>query len=370
MEDTKTSPPLAPLDTDTYDYLSDISSTFSPTSNIGSDTFLNSPLPPTLSNTFLFPRPSSGISIGSTSPSSAGFSENEHISHTINCPEKKIEYEWTRCDRSISDRSANIQHAMFETLSDTSAYRNIKPRLHHAYLKNKLHPQPCIRDTNTTETVISSSVDFLLSPSTIPGKPTEIVDLFLGSCFTAALLRLNIHIASAVLGLPSGVLSAQFLIFLVIFCVTSLLAWFASAGREMRKGWAAWCLGVSLRFMVLTGGMVIAGAVTYVSFLLAISAFKSAGVSEPGEVDDITITLPSDTQPRHVLDIVARLQSHLVQRIGVIERDMISFVNGSDERQRNEKMTHALEKIYAGLSALGEVDAGVLVEVLGGLWRT
>ncbi|KAF3178289.1 hypothetical protein TWF788_007468 [Orbilia oligospora] len=216
------------------------------------------------------------------------------------------------------------------------------------------------------ETPISESriLNFFLATSRIPHIQPTVIDLFLGSIYTASALRLLFQgISMTVLQFSTLVLSTEVTILLSIICLTSLTAWFASAGRAMKSGWAAWGCTVTFRFLTtVAGGYALLQLISVLT-----TAFGLDSVSQ--KVDNITITVPSILERQHILDILVKLQGHVSEYISTVERDMISYVNSNiDSGNVDEKLMGRLEKLYAGLVTLGELDGAVLGEVLKGLW--
>ncbi|KAF3315852.1 hypothetical protein TWF173_003049 [Orbilia oligospora] len=207
-------------------------------------------------------------------------------------------------------------------------------------------------------------LNFFLATSRIPHIQPTATDLFLGSMYTASALRLLFQgISMTVLRSSTIVLSTEITILLSIICLTSLTAWFASAGRAMKSGWAAWGCTVTFRFLTTVAG----GYALLQLIPVLTTALDLHSVSQ--KVENITITVPSILERQHILDILVKLQGHVSEYISTVERDMISYVNSNiDSGNMDEKVMERLEKLYAGLVALGELDGAVLGEVLKGLW--
>ncbi|RVD84877.1 uncharacterized protein DFL_003214 [Arthrobotrys flagrans] len=190
------------------------------------------------------------------------------------------------------------------------------------------------------------------------------MDLLLGSIYTASTVRLlSQAISTTVITSIVPVLSTETTALLSIICLTSLTAWFASAGRAMRSGWAAWGCTITFRFLTtVVGGYLILRLTSFLTTTFPLH-------TETQEVENITITVPSILEKRHILDVLTRLQAHVNEQISVVERDMVSYVSVSiNSRRVDEKVMDRLEKLYAGLVAVGELDGAVLGEVLKGLW--
>ncbi|KAF3177958.1 hypothetical protein EYR41_006527 [Orbilia oligospora] len=366
-------PPPTSLELDTKSFvdLSEFSpTTFSPTSECTSaDGLLTASLLPTLSNTFIFPNPGDdksmhGASTGSIS--SRGTRPESRYGGSRSDGRHYPGYEWD--GRSLK-RSLEQEIYVPPSLSEGEGREKLEHSCQRCCGRGIRDPMatssPAI-DSAMEETPISESriLNFFLATSQIPYIQPTATDLFLGSIYTASALRLLFQgISMTVLQSSTLVLSTEITILLSIICLTSLTAWFASAGRAMKSGWAAWGCTVTFRFLTTVAGVY---ALLQLISVLTI-AFDLHSVSQ--KVENITITVPSILERQHILDILVKLQGHVSEYISTVERDMISYVNSNiDSGNVDEKVMDRLEKLYAGLVALGELDGGVLGEVLKGLW--
>ncbi|KAK6524427.1 hypothetical protein TWF281_011335 [Arthrobotrys megalospora] len=366
MKDSHPAPPPpapTPLDLDTKSFvnLSEFSPTaFSPTSEgTSTDGLLTTSLLPTLSNTFVFPDPANdeAVSMAGTAPSSV-CSRATRGSGSLRY-ERYPGYEWGR--RSFG-RSLEGGFCGSSLKSEKRYFGNCSGDM-------RAPAAPVVSSTLIDTTSVSQSriLNLLLLPSRIPDTQPTSTDLLLGSIYVASALRLLLQAAAAVNVVLDIVpsLSTDTTIFLSILCITTLTAWFASAGRSMKDGWASWGFAVSFRFLVAMAGLYT---------LWELGSFAVAFISLPsydngGEIDTIIVTLPNYLERRHILDLLVKLQSHLRDYIGMVEQDMISYVNGKIQSgQADERVMERLQRVYAGLVAITELDGQVLGEVLKGLW--
>ncbi|KAK6506497.1 hypothetical protein TWF506_011404 [Arthrobotrys conoides] len=363
-------PPPTPLDLDTKSYvdLSELSpTTFSPTSECTStDGLLTASLLPTLSNTFIFPDPADDISMRGTSTesvSSRGMRPESRYGRIGSDGRQYPGYEWG--GRSLKGPLGEEILAS-ASLSEKGGRRRMEYSCQQCCGGiQKLSSPPGV-DSMTEGNLVSESrvLDFFLATSRIPHIQPTTTDLLLGSIYTASALRLLFQVVSTVvLQSATLVLSTELTILLSIICLTSLTAWFASAGRAMKSGWAAWGCTVTFRFLItLLGGYAL---LQLTSFLPTAFDFHSASQ----EVENITITVPGVLERRHILDILTKLQGHINEYIPTVERDMIFYVNSNiNNGNVDERVMDKLEKLYAGLVAVGDLDGAVLGEVLKGLW--
>ncbi|KAK6511157.1 hypothetical protein TWF481_000079 [Arthrobotrys musiformis] len=363
-------PPPSPLELDTQSFvdLSEFSpTTFSPTSEgTSADGLLTASLLPTLSDTFIFPSPSDGISVGgSESVSSRGTGGTGAGSRYGGCggATRYPRYGWGI--KQSMQPLAEAEDLYAPASVSEKAGRSIRGEYSCRRCSSGAASSPNHSAFDPTTPVSESRIlNFFLATPVIPHIQPTSADLLLGSIYTASFLRLLLQFAATIFSFSIiPLLSTEVAILLSIVCLTSLTAWFASAGRAMKTGWAAWGLTVTLRFLL-------GGLVAYTSFQLSLFLIVTITAPEKTEeVESITITVPSILEKQHILDILAKLQTHVNGYITVIERDMIFYVNTKMQNgQVDQKVMEKLEKLYAGLIALGELDVAVLGEVLKGLW--
>ncbi|KAK6338099.1 hypothetical protein TWF696_001570 [Orbilia brochopaga] len=317
-----------------YDRLSDIPSTFSPTAESAatSEDILNSPLPATLSPTFIFPHPASSFSISTSS--GAGFSE---YSAPAELPDPTY--------------PGNLRRTLEAVDTGPRGGSKVTQSTGAAELPEL--------EAGMGEGTFAPTVTFLVAAPYMPTVPATRADLLLGAVYFATFLRLLAHITSAT---PNTTLSSEVVIFLTIICAIALLAWFASAGPAVTTGWVRWGVIVSLRFAAL------AAAAYCVRYTVCAIGNVLCSRAATGDIDSIVVTIPSGLKRRHMLDVVRRLQAHVKERMGFVHADMVKYVNGYMAGIEDEGVREGLRKVYEGLIALGGIDAGVLVDVLAGLW--
>ncbi|KAK6345868.1 hypothetical protein TWF730_010211 [Orbilia blumenaviensis] len=347
-------PPPTPLELDTTSIidLSEISpSAFSPTSEgTSADGLLTASLLPTLSNTFVFPDPTDAASMGRS---------------VSVCSRETSREKYGRGYRGYAWETPSLSRPLREELCSSSVKSDKEYYCHGCH--GSVQVDAPIQGFNPGLISESKILNFFITPSKIPHTQPTSTDLFLGSVYTASVLRLLFQLVSTtVFPAIAPVLATEVTVIIAIICLTSLTAWFVSAGRDMKDGWAVWGCLVTVRFITSLAGVYALMEVGLFTTTMITSFFQP---SEPEDLDNILITVPGNLEKRHILDLITKFQVHLNSYIPTIERDMISYVNAKIQTgEADGNVMEHLEKVYAGLVSLGQLEISVLGEVLRGLW--
>lgn len=119
---------------------------------------------------------------------------------------------------------------------------------------------------------------------------------------------------------------------------------------------------MSLRFILLLFSVSSIYAL-YLSLNDEMYAYKSIN-----DVGKITITIPSALRQEHILEFIEGLQLHLKERNAVVYRDIWRYIEAHPTKVVEKGVIGELQRVYEGLTAMGEMDARVLMEILGRFW--